>query len=150
MATETSIDYSAIGKRQVRHDGIDKVTGKALYGADLNLPGMLYGKILRSPHAHARIKSIDLSAAQKHPAVRAIVTSNDLAPLPNKSEAIGEDLYANMKYVKDRILASDKVLFKGHPIVAIAAASLHEAEELLGLIGTRCRSGHRGQCSCTP
>ena len=134
MATETSTDYSAIGKRPVRHDGIDKVTGKALYGADLNLPGMLYGKILRSPHAHARIKSIDLSAAQKHPAVRAIVTSNDLAPLPNKSEAIGEDLYANMKYVKDRILASDKVLFKGHPIVAIAAASLHEAEELLGLI----------------
>ena len=65
MATETSTDYSAIGKRPVRHDGIDKVTGKALYGADLNLPGMLYGKILRSPHAHARIKSIDLSAAQK-------------------------------------------------------------------------------------
>ena len=134
MATKTSQEYSVIGKRPVRHDGVDKVTGKALYGADLNLPGMLYGKVLRSPHAHARIKSIDLSAAMKHPAVRAIVTSDDLAPLPDKSEAIGEDLYANMKYVKDRILASDKALFKGHPIAAIAAASQHEAEELLGLI----------------
>ena len=77
MATKTSTEYSVIGKRPVRHDGIDKVTGKALYGADLNLPGMLYGKILRSPHAHAKIKSIDISAAREHPAIKAIVTSDD-------------------------------------------------------------------------
>ena len=104
---------TAVGKRPIRHDGYDKVTGKALYGADTNLPGMLHGRILRSPHAHARIKSIDLSAALAHPEVKAIVTSSDLSPLPDKPAEVGEDLYANMKYVRDRILASDKVLFKG-------------------------------------
>ena len=134
MATQTSGSYSSIGKRPVRHDGADKVTGKALYGADTNLPGMLHGKVLRSPHAHALIKSVDISEASKHPGVRAIVTSSDLAPLPDKNSEIGEDLYANAKYVTDRILASDKALFKGHPIAAIAADSLHEAEELLDLI----------------
>jgi|TARA_B100000809_G_scaffold243265_1_gene268120 xanthine dehydrogenase molybdenum-binding subunit len=134
LATQTPKNYSAIGKRPVRHDGADKVTGKAQYGADLNLPGMLFGKVLRSPHAHARIKSIDLSAAVAHPDVKAIVTSSDLSPLPDKPAEVGEDLYANMKYVRDRILASDKVLFKGHPVAAIAANGLHEAEELLSLI----------------
>ena len=134
MATQTPENYGVIGKRPVRHDGADKVTGKAQYGADLNLPGMLFGKVLRSPHAHARIKSIDLSAALSHPDIKAVVTSKDLSPLPDKPAEVGEDLYANMKYVRDRILASDKVLFKGHPVAAIAASSLHEAEELLSLI----------------
>ena len=63
-----------------------------------------------------------------------MVTSDDLVPLPDKNAEVGEDLYANMKYVRDRILASDKALFKGHPIAAVAASSLHEAEELLSLI----------------
>ncbi len=134
MATKTPENYSVIGKRPVRHDGADKVTGKAQYGADINLPGMLFGKVLRSPHAHARIKSIDLSEALKHPDVKAVVTAKDLSPLPDKPAEVGEDLYANMKYVRDRILASDKVLFKGHPVAAIAATGLHEAEELLSLI----------------
>ena len=134
MTTTTSDNYSVIGKRPIRHDGIDKVTGKALYGADMNLPGMLYGKMLRSPYAHARIKSIDLTKALNHPGIQALVTSDDLAPLPDKNAEVGEDLYSNMKYVRDRILASDKVLFKGHPIAAVAASSLHEAEELLSLI----------------
>ena len=134
MTTTTSDEYSAIGKRPIRHDGVDKVTGKALYGADMNLPGMLYGKMLRSPHAHARIKSIDISKALSHPAIKAVVTSDDLVPLPDKNAEVGEDLYANMKYVRDRILASDKALFRGHPIAAVAASSLHEAEELLSLI----------------
>nr|MCS5659071.1 xanthine dehydrogenase family protein molybdopterin-binding subunit [Dehalococcoidia bacterium] len=131
MATQTPEEYSVIGKRPVRHDGVDKVTGKALYGADMNLPGMLYGKVLRSPHAHARVKSVNVSAAASHPGVKAVITASDLSPLPDKAAEIGEDLYANMKYVRDRILASDKVLFKGHPIAAIAASSQHEAEELL-------------------
>ena len=134
MATQTNEQYSVIGKRPVRHDGVDKVTGKALYGADMNLPGMIFGKVLRSPHAHAKILSIDISRAVSHPSVKAVITSNDLAPLPDKAAEVGEDLYANMKYVKDRILASDKVLFKGHPVAAIAAQSQHEAEELLSLI----------------
>ncbi len=134
MATQTSKEYSVIGKRPVRHDGVDKVTGKALYGADMALPGMLYGKVLRSPYAHANIKSIDVSAALAHSSTRAVITAADLSPLPDKTSEVGEDLYANMKYVRDRILASDKVLFKGHPIAAVAAASEHEAEELLSLI----------------
>ena len=134
MATLTENTYSQIGKRPVRHDGVDKVIGKAQYGADLNLPGMLYAKVLRSPYAHAKIKSLDISKAEKHPGIKAIVTSADLAPLPDKNASVGEDVYANMKYVRDRILASDKVLFKGHPIAAIAASDMHEAEELLSLI----------------
>ena len=105
MATQTNEQYSVIGKRPDRHDGVDKVTGKALYGDDMNLPGMLIGKVLRSPHAHAKILSIDISRALSHPSVKAVVTSNDLAPLPDKAAEVGEDLYANMKYVKDRILA---------------------------------------------
>ena len=80
MATETN--FRVIGKSPIRHDGTDKVTGRALYGADMNLPGMLYGKVLRSPHPHARIKSIDLSDLKKHPECKAIVTSKDLAPAP--------------------------------------------------------------------
>ena len=82
MTTATPKKYKVIGQSPVRHDGVDKVTGRAVYGADLNLPGMLYGKVLRSPHAHARIKSIDTSRAEAHPNVRAIVTSADLADSP--------------------------------------------------------------------
>ena len=60
-------EYKVIGTRPIRHDGVDKVTGRAKYGADINLPGMLYGKVLRSPHAHARIKYVDVSKAEAHP-----------------------------------------------------------------------------------
>ena len=91
MATQTSKEYSVIGKRPVRHDGVDKVTGKALYGADMALPGMLYGKVLRSPYAHANIKSIDVSAALAHSSTRAVITAADLSPLPDKTSEVGED-----------------------------------------------------------
>ena len=134
MATQTPENYSVIGKRPVRHDGADKVTGKAQYGADLNLPGMLYGKVLRSPHAHARIKSIDTSKAEKHPGIRAIVTSEDF---PNTNEdqmvVLGE-LSVNLKNLRDNILASDKVLYKGQPVVGVVADNVHIAEEALELI----------------
>src|SRR5215813_12103296 len=66
-----------VGGSPVKHDGIDKVTGRAKFGADLYLPGMLVGKILRSPHAHAVVKSIDTSAAEKLPGVKAVVTRAD-------------------------------------------------------------------------
>ena len=127
MASETKVAtsaYKVIGTRPIRHDGVDKVTGKALYGADIRLPGMLYGKVLRSPHPHARIKSIDTSKAEADPKVRAIVTSEDLAPISDQLA----------KFVRDKILASDKVLFKGHPVAAVAAGSPHDAEEALSLI----------------
>src|SRR5438270_13387751 len=66
-----------VGTSPVKHDGIDKVTGRAKFGADLFLPGMLVGKIVRSSHGHARIKSIDISAAEALPGVKAVVTRDD-------------------------------------------------------------------------
>ena len=128
MATATN-DYKVVGTRPVRHDGIDKVTGRAVYGADMNLPGMLYAKVLRSPHAHARIKSIDISRAEAHPEVRAIVTSTDLPDTPPTGPAA---VLGHMP--SENLLARDKVLYKGHPIAAIAASNAHVAESLLSLI----------------
>ena len=69
-------EFNSVGSRPIRHDGADKVTGKALYSADIRLPGLLYGKVLRSPHAHAKIKSIDASRALALPGVHAVVTSD--------------------------------------------------------------------------
>jgi len=71
-------EYSVIGTRPIRPDGQDKVTGRAQYGADVRLTGLLYGKILRSPHAHARIKAIDISRALAYPGVKAVITSAEL------------------------------------------------------------------------
>ena len=77
-------DYDVIGSRPVRHDGTDKVTGRAIYGADFDASGLLHGKILRSPHAHAKIISIDTSEAEKLPGVKAIVTSSDFPEVSDK------------------------------------------------------------------
>ena len=74
--------YKVLGTRPVRHDGLDKVTGHANYGADLSLPGMLHAKFVRSPHAHARILSIDTSKAEAMPGVKAVVTGADFPPPP--------------------------------------------------------------------
>ncbi len=133
-ATETRKSYKVVGTRPIRHDGVDKVTGKALYGADVRLQGMLYGKVLRSPHAHAVIKSIDTSRAESHPDVRAVATAADLAEVSDTLAEVGEDMYTSLKYVRDNVLASDKALYKGHAIAAVAAASPHAAEEALSLI----------------
>ena len=129
MTTTPQSDYKVVGTRPVRHDGVDKVTGRALYGADMNLPGLLFGKVLRSPHAHARIKSIDTSKAEAHPDVRAVVTSKDLAPI----QPIPQQARQGVPVIEN-ILASDKVFYKGHAIAAIAAANVHIAEEALDLI----------------
>src|SRR5260370_39881780 len=72
---EVRTGYKGIGTRPIRPDGLEKVTGRALYGADVNLPGALYGKVLRSPHAHARIRGIDTATADALPGVKAVVTS---------------------------------------------------------------------------
>ena len=127
--------YKTVGTRPVRHDGYDKVTGKANYGADVNLPGMLYAKVLRSPHAHAVITSIDTSKAEAAPGVRAVVTSADFPEYENKA-VVGPSggPPQNMSHVSAKILARDKVLWRGHPVAAVAADSVHEAEEALNLI----------------
>ena len=121
--------YKVVGTRPIRHDGVDKVTGKALYGADIHLPGLLYGAVLRSPYAHARIKSIDISRAEAHLDVMAVAVSTDI-----KDEApIGQEVVQG-KMPAANILAKDKVLYKGHPVAAVAAVNAHVAEQALSLI----------------
>lgn len=127
-------EYRIVGKRPIRHDGAEKVTGQARYGADVNLPGMLYGKILRSPHAHARIKSIDTRHAEELPGVHAIITSADLAQPSGRLVDQTEGVLHNMRFLSNNIMAADKVLYKGHAIAAVAATSPHIAEEALALI----------------
>ena len=104
----------------VRPDAVDKVTGKARYAADINLPGQLIGKVLRSPHAHARIKSIDTTKAAKLTGVKAIVTSADFSDMPVLHAAAGE-IMVNFRDVTRTFMAREKVLFDGHPVAAVAA-----------------------------
>ena len=127
-------EYNVVGKRPIRHDGYDKVTGRALYGADVDLPGLLHGQVLRSPHAHARILKIDTSRARAHPEVRAVVTSADLPTLPNGPVAMGPGPKPNGRELSNNVLAGEKALYKGHAIAALAATSAHAAEEALDLI----------------
>ena len=133
MTTIEKPVYSVIGTRPIRPDGAEKVTGKAQYGADIRLPGMIFGKVLRSPHAHARVVSVDTSAAASVPGVMAVVTRQDLPTVADKIEELGESA-VNLKEVSDNILASDKVLYRGHAVAAVAATSPHIAEQALGLI----------------
>jgi CO/xanthine dehydrogenase Mo-binding subunit len=130
---EAAPQYKVIGTRPIRHDGVDKVTGRALYGNDIHLPGTLYGKFVRSPHAHARIKSIDTSAAEKLPGVTAIVTGKDIPEAEDKIQELGEES-ANLRWLADNILADNKVLYHGHPVAAVAAVNQHIAEEACALI----------------
>ncbi|MFO1092241.1 MAG: molybdopterin cofactor-binding domain-containing protein [Planctomycetaceae bacterium] len=125
--------YKVIGTRPVRHDGVDKVTGRAKYGADTRLTDMLYGFIVRSPHAHAKIKSIDVSAAAKVPGVRAIVTGADLPPAENKIAELGEGA-VNLQHLSNNVLAGKKTLYRGHAVAAVAADTIHIAEEAAALI----------------
>jgi xanthine dehydrogenase molybdenum-binding subunit len=125
--------FKVIGTRPIRHDGVDKVTGRARYGADVTLPGLLHGKVLRSPHAHARIKSLDVSAAAALPGVKAIVTTADFPKLKSGVVPLGE-LAMNPHYMSMNLLAHDKVLYDGHAVAAVAATSTHIAEEALKLI----------------
>ncbi|HEY2105683.1 MAG TPA: xanthine dehydrogenase family protein molybdopterin-binding subunit [Candidatus Binataceae bacterium] len=133
MAEEVRQEFKVIGTRPVRQDGMDKVTGRAKYGADYAFPDMLHGKVLRSPHAHAIIKSIRLERALAMPGVKAIITGTDLPELPDKAEPIGE-VPTNLRHAANNVLAREKVLYNGHPVAAVAATSPHIAEEALSLI----------------
>ena len=127
-------EYNIVGKRAERQDAYDKVTGKARYGADVNLPGLLHGKILRSPHSHARIISIDASKAMAIPGVHAVITGYDLPILPGKVSEMPEGAMVNMGFWGQNVMAREKALYKGHAIAAIAADSAHIAEEASKLI----------------
>ncbi len=125
--------YKVIGTRPVRPDGVDKVTGRAVYAADVQMTGLLHGFVLRSPHAHANIRSIDTSQAEALPGVRAVVTAADLPEAPDRVEDLGEGAI-NLKYLSDNILAHEKVLYHGHAVAAVAAINPHIAEEAAALI----------------
>ena len=123
--TTTPNIYTTVGTRPIRPDGVDKVTGRAQFGADIHLPGMLAGKVLRSPHAHARIISIDTSGAEALPGVKAVVTAADLCGFTGKPIE-GDD------YASQQIVAHTKVLYHGHAVAAVAASDIHIAEEAAG------------------
>ena len=125
--------HKVIGSRPIRHDGVDKVTGRAIYGADIQLTGLLYGAIKRSPHPHARIKDIDTSRAEAHPGVRAVVTAHDLPQIADKLADLGEAI-VNLRDASNNVLAYGKVLYKGHAVAGVAAVNLHVAQEAVELI----------------
>ena len=124
LDSDSEREFKIVGTRVLRPDGIDKVTGKALFGADTSAPGMLHGRILRSPHAHARIRSIDTAAALALKGVKAIVTSADLS----KPE---DDFFAD---IGDNCLAREKALYDGHAVAAVAATDKAIAKAALRLI----------------
>ena len=125
--------YRWIGTRPIRPDGVDKVTGRAKFGADYVFPGMLVGKVLRSPHPHARIRSIDTSAAETLPGVQAVVTSADF---PDQDFAyVGPERVAvNFYHVTRNVMAREKALYEGHAVAAVAATSPEIADAALALI----------------
>ena len=125
--------YKVIGTRPIRHDGADKVTGRAKFGADIQLPGMLHGAIARSPHAHAKIKSIDTSKAESLPGVHAVLTRADMPEVGSKVAELGEGFF-DLRDLSRNVLADDKVLYKGHPVAAVAADNVHVAREAADLI----------------
>ncbi|MCG7520925.1 xanthine dehydrogenase family protein molybdopterin-binding subunit [Ruegeria sp. Ofav3-42] len=122
-------DFTFVGTRPNRPDGLDKVTGRAKFGADISAPGMLHGAILRSPHAHARIVKIDTSKAEAHKGVKAVVTRADFADVPFKPGLEGE--FWN---VLENVMAGEKALYDGHAVAAVAATSALAARDALKLI----------------
>ncbi len=129
----TTPTYKVIGTRPIRHDGVDKVTGRALYGADVQMAGLLHGRILRSPYAHARIRGIDARRALALPGVEAVVTSADFPDPGTKVAELGEGAIV-LRHLSSNCLARGKVLYEGHAVAAVAAVSPHVAEEALKLI----------------
>jgi len=127
-------EYRVVGTRPIRPDGVDKVTGRAKFAADYQTTGLLFAKLLRSPHAHARIKSIDVSKALQVPGVKAVITSSDMPEPPDRPVSVGEGPMVNLRFLSANVLARGKVLYKGHAVAAIAAVSPHVAEEALALI----------------
>ena len=125
-----------IGQRTIRPDGVDKVTGRAAFAADTNMPGMIWGKVLRSPHPHARIRSIDTSKAEALPGVKAVVTREDFADQPSEFVPAGE-MMMNYKDVVRNVMAREKALYEGHAVAAVAATSAVIARSALKLIDVR-------------
>ena len=121
-----AVDYKYVGSRPIRPDGVDKVTGRANFGADENLSGMLFGKVVRSEHSHARILSIDTSEAEAIPGVLSVITVKDF---PDRS-----GFNAGLRAFSDNVIALDKVLYHGQAIAAVAATSSYLAEQAVDAV----------------
>ena len=126
-------DLKVVGTRPIRPDGVDKVTGRAVFGADQALPGMLIAKLLRSPHAHAKIISIDASKALALKGVKAVVSAEDFPNIPSEEAFVGEGPM-NFRDLSRNVMARDKVLYHGHAVAAVAATTAEIADAALALI----------------
>ena len=125
-ATYQDKNFKSVGTRPSRPDGVDKVTGRARYGADFNMPGQLVARVLRSPHAHARIVKIDTSKAEALKGVKAVITADDLPDLSNGDQALYDIL--------DNCMARSKAMYDGHAVAAVAAIDAKTARDALKLI----------------
>jgi CO/xanthine dehydrogenase Mo-binding subunit len=126
-------DLKVVGTRPVRPDGVEKVTGRAQYGADMAMAGMIFGKVKRSPHAHARIKSINFDKALALPGVKAVISAADLPEIKSEEAFVGEGPM-NFRDLSLNCMARGKVLYEGHAVAAVAAISSSIAEAALNLI----------------
>ncbi|HEX3996715.1 MAG TPA: hypothetical protein VHX39_36560, partial [Acetobacteraceae bacterium] len=126
-------NLKVIGTRPIRPDGVDKVIGRAVFAADTRAAGMLWGKIKRSPHAHAKILSIDTSAAEALPGVKAVVTAANFPEITSEEAFVGEGPM-NFRDLSRNIMARDKALYEGHAIAAVAAVTQEIASQALDLI----------------
>ena len=131
--SESLRHYKVVGTRPIRHDGVEKVNGVAKYGADIQVSGTLHGKILRSPYAHARIRSIDTSKAEAMPGVTAVATSKDFPIIEDQIIDLAE-IQGNARMMAEHVMAHDKAVYKGHAVAAVAATNPHIAEQALDLI----------------
>jgi CO/xanthine dehydrogenase Mo-binding subunit len=122
----TNQKFKLVGTRVMRPDGVDKVTGRARYGADTFAPGQLVGAILRSPHAHAKIRRIDTGRAEKLKGVKTVITSADLPDLTDGDNELYDIL--------ENCMARGKALYDGHAIAAVAASDAETARKALQLI----------------
>ena len=123
MTFETNMrSLKVVGTRPIRPDGIEKVTGRANFGADRALPGMPHAKIKRSPHAHARIVRIDADKALALPGVRAVATSADFPEISPEEAFVGEGPM-NFRDLSRNVMARGKALYEGHAVAVVAAVS---------------------------
>src|SRR6202007_2842895 len=129
-------ELKVVGTRPIRPDGVDKVTGRALFAADTRAAGMLWGRIKRCPHAHARILSIDVGKARALPGVMAVLTAADLPNIPSEEAFVGEGPM-NFRDLSRNCMARDKALYEGHAVAAVAAITQAVCDEALDLIDVK-------------
>ena len=125
--------FKHVGTRPIRHDGVEKVTGRANYGADIILPGMLHGAVTRSPHAHANIVSIDTSKAEALEGVKAVITRDDMPDIPSEWHG-GTAGGSDFGELARNCMARENVLYHGHAVAAVAATSPEIAREAAKLV----------------